>query len=132
MDSSDSDEEISDQEIPVASPEIRQAVEEVQRSESVNVIEEVERCHKSSIGSGVNVSDSKNEGEPHMQSCGSQGNKEGNWDPFFFSSTDKEVGPKKRKPVLRPRSKSNVHQRKSSPSSSERPKKRVRDNDPKY
>ncbi|MFS7909033.1 hypothetical protein Hanom_Chr01g00090071 [Helianthus anomalus] len=123
--------DILDQEIPVASPEIRHAVEEVQRFESVNVIEDVERCHNSIVGSGDNVSASKNVGEPPMQSCGSQGDKDGSprekSDPLFFISASHCVRPKKRNPVLRPRSKTQNQHGRSSPSSSERPNKRARD-----
>ncbi|MFS7972510.1 hypothetical protein Hanom_Chr09g00845691 [Helianthus anomalus] len=123
-----SDEENPEQEIPVASPETSHAAEEVQRFESVIGSENVERRHNYNIGGGDIVSDSENAGEPLMQSCGSQGNKGGNWVPYFFSSTGNGVGPKKRKPILRPRSKSQVQHERSSPSTCERPKKRARDN----
>ncbi|KAM0055033.1 putative RNA recognition motif domain, nucleotide-binding alpha-beta plait domain superfamily [Helianthus debilis subsp. tardiflorus] len=130
---SESDEDVRDQEIPVETrvtlPEISQVAEEVQRLETINVPEDEERHHIVSSGSSENDSISKDVGEPLLQSGGSQGNKGGGWDPFFFSYSGNCVGPKKRKPVLRPRSKNLIHQGRSSPSMEDRPRKRARDSD---
>ncbi|KAJ0715736.1 putative RNA recognition motif domain, nucleotide-binding alpha-beta plait domain superfamily [Helianthus annuus] len=117
---------------PVNLPEGLSNSAESERLEKVNAAENVGEGNKKGVGTWSTISSSKIVGEQNDNDSGVQGNKGGGnfsrKNVFFFKSADQLKRPNKRNLVLRPRSKTQSSQGRASPISSERPKKRARDN----